>query len=121
MSKTSETIETLNLLQRTVDYLYRLPVVPMTYALCKEIEAHLADPSIAAAKREAIHLERMQSTRVAQCFDPGGQVMLDVVVTADEVTCRIPEISLPPSQSDSFMAQLHEGVTIRLNHLRLEF
>lgn len=46
--------ETQDLLQKTVDYLNPQPVVPMMRAVCREIEAHLADPSIAAAKRTAI-------------------------------------------------------------------
>ena len=40
------TLETLGLLQRTLVYLKRLSVVPVTRVLIKEIEAHLADPCV---------------------------------------------------------------------------
>lgn len=61
------------------------------------------------AKREA-------STRVAQCSDAVDQVRLDIVVTANDVTCRIPKISLAPGQKDTLMARLRDGVTLELKN-----
>jgi hypothetical protein len=101
-------IETLNLLQKTVDYLNRLPVVPMTRALCKEIEAHLADPSIEAAKRAAMQAERMATTRVAQRYSPAGKLMAEVIVTADNVTYKFPEI-----QEMRSLENLRTGETLK--------
>jgi hypothetical protein len=43
----------LELLKRTAEYLARLPVVPSTRALLREIQAHLNDPDAAAVEQEA--------------------------------------------------------------------
>lgn len=85
-------IDTLKLLQETVDYLERLPIVPMTRSLCKKIEAHLADPSVVSAKRAALEAEQLAKTRVAQRYGPVGDLMAEVIVTAESVTYRFPEI-----------------------------
>lgn len=92
VSPESVTLDTLQLLQDTVDYLKRLPLVPVTYALCKKIEAHLADPSVVTIKRRALEKELLEVTRIARRYGPTGAVMAEVIVTADTVTYRFPEI-----------------------------
>ncbi|MFZ3139152.1 hypothetical protein [Polaromonas sp.] len=72
------------------------------------------DPSVAAAKLAAMDAKREASTRVAQCSD--AVVRLDIVVTANDVTCRIPKISLAPGQKDTLMARLRDGVTLELKN-----
>ncbi|ABM39704.1 hypothetical protein [Polaromonas naphthalenivorans] len=74
------------------------------------------DPSVAAAKLAAMDAKREASTRVAQCSDAVDQVRLDIVVTANDVTCRIPKISLAPGQKDTLMARLRDGVTLELKN-----
>jgi len=117
VNQESVTIDTLNLLQKTLDYLNRLPVVPMTRTLCREIEAHLADPSVAAAKREAADAERRATTRVGQSFSPAWQVTMEVTVTADTVTCRLPKVWRPPGTEDALLKALRsdKGVTLDLH------
>lgn len=92
VSSESVTLDTLQLLQETVDYLNRLPVVPVTHALCKKIEAHLADPTVVTVRRRALENECMEKTRVAARYNPAGILMAEVIVTAEDVTYRFPEI-----------------------------
>lgn len=110
----SVTLETLGLLQRTVDYLKRLPVVPVTRNLIKEIEAHLADPGVAAARREAEAAELSSSRRFAQSFSPAGQVRFEALVEGSTVTIKVPPMSLLPGRLDRRLEQLTEGVTMEL-------
>jgi hypothetical protein len=110
----SLTLETLELLQRTTDYLKRLPVVPVTRALIREIDAHLADPKVAAARREAEAAELLSSTRMAQSFDPVGQIAYNVMVVGGKVTLKVPPMKLPPGYKDTRMEQLAVGVTMTL-------
>jgi hypothetical protein len=114
----SVTIETLNLLQKTVDYLNRLPAVPTTRALCREIEAHLADPSVAGARREAVDAERLASTRVVQVWTPAGEHMVLVTVTANTVTCHFPKGKIRPGGDDLMLKALREGVTFDLQTIQ---
>lgn len=92
VSQHSVTLDTLALLQETLDYLNRLPVVPVTHALCRKIAAHLEEPTVASAKRLALENERLANTRVAQMYSPAGTLLAEVIVTADAVTYRFPEI-----------------------------
>lgn len=85
-------LESLQLLQKTVDYLNRLPVVPMTRALCREIEAHLVDPRSAAVKRAAMDVERRATTRIAQRYSPAGELTAEIVVTPESVSYKFPLI-----------------------------
>lgn len=92
VSPESVALESLQLLQDTLEYLRRLPMVPLTHAHCQRIEAHLSDPVVVTAKRRAIEIETFSKTRVAQHFGPAGNLLAEVVVTADDVTYRFPEI-----------------------------
>ena len=92
LSPESVTLDTLQLLRETVDYLKRLPVVPVTHVLCKKIEAHLADPTVATVARKAEETERLARTRVARRYGPAGNLMVEVAVSAEDVTYRIPGI-----------------------------
>lgn len=115
VTQESVTIETLELLQKTLDYLKRLPVVPMTRALCREIEAHLADPNTMAAKHMAVDSEKLANTRVARQFTPVGQLRLECVVTPDEVNFRVYKIiSSRKENEDRLLDSLRKGVTMRL-------
>ncbi len=119
MSQETETLETLNLLQKTLDYLQRLPVVPVTRALCNEIEAHLVDPGVAAARRAATVAEQLAVTRGARVFDPAGRLRMEVTVTAQEVTFRIPEVARYPGEKIRLAEhyQFNDGLTMELKSL----
>ncbi len=121
VSQESITTETLKLLETTVAYLRRLPVVPMTYSLCKAIDAHLADPSVLAAKREALDAERLASTRVAQILSPAGALAMEVTVEQNTVTCRLPEVWMPDGVEDKLLKALRcKGVTLDLKAMESE-
>lgn len=111
----SVTIETLNLLRKTVDYLNRLPVVPTTRSLCREIEAHLADSNVIAAHREAMEADRLATRRVARSFTPAGQVRIEVEVCGTEVTVTTPEVWFRPGVQDKLLDYLRKGVTLKLD------
>ncbi len=108
------TLETLSLLTKTVDYLKRLPAVPVTRDLIKEIEHHLADPSVLAARREAEAADLLSSKRVAQSFGASGQLRFEAVVEGSTVTIKVPPNTLPPGQIDRRMEQLADGVAMDL-------
>lgn len=107
VSTKSVTLDTLQLLQETVDYLKRLPVVPVTHALCRKIEAHLADPTVATLRRQALEEEYLEKTRVAQRYGPTGKLLAEVIVTAESVTYRFPEIEAMKS-----LVNLRTGETL---------
>ena len=109
----SATLVTLDLLQKTTDYLKRLPVVPATRHLIREIDAHLAEPSVAAARREAEAAELLASKRVAQLFSPTGQVLFSAIVEGGKVTIKVPPIILRGRQ-DRRMERLADGITMDL-------
>lgn len=110
----SLTLETLDLLQQTTDYLKRLPVVPLTRELIRKIDAHLADPNVAAARREAEAAEILVSKRVGQSFSPVGQVLFKAVVEDGKVTIQVPPITILHDYPDKRMERLTDGVTLAL-------
>lgn len=97
-----------------MDYLRRLPVVPVTRELIREIDAHLADPTVAAARREAQAAEILASKRVAQSFSPAGQVLFKAVVADGMVTIQVPRIPILRDYPDKRMERLADGVTMNL-------
>jgi hypothetical protein len=119
MSQEAVTLETLDLLQKTLDYLQRLPVVPLTRALCNEIEAHLADPGVAAARRAATVTEQLAATRGARVFDPACRLRMEVTVTATHVSFRIPKVRRYPGEkirrTENY--QFNDGLTMALKSL----
>ena len=111
------TLASLDLLKRTVDYLRRLPLVPATRHLIGEIDAHLGDPNVAAARREAEGVESLTASRVAQWLSPGGSVRLEVVVNRDEVTVKIPPNAHDSHAHDRRMRLLSNGIILELRPL----
>ena len=112
------TLATLDLLQKTTDYLKRLPIVPVTRELIREIDAHLADPRIVAARIEAEQVKLLESKRVSRWLTPGGQVRFDVLVEGAKFTIRVPVLRLAPGKEDTRMAEMGEGLTMLLEPLR---
>lgn len=112
------TLETLDLLQKTAAYLKRLPVVPLTQELIRKIDAHLTDPSVAAARREAEAAELLASKRVAQWVSPAGQVLYKAVVEGGQVTFQVPRINILPDYPDRRMERLEEGITMNFESSR---
>ncbi|MES2027396.1 MAG: hypothetical protein V4448_17760 [Pseudomonadota bacterium] len=112
----SVTIETLDLLQKTVDYLKRLPKVPITHDLIREIDSHLANPGVSAARREAETQELLASMRVAQQFSPAGLVLFEVVVEASQVTVKVPALpsGVVERMGDRRVDRLRDGITMVL-------
>lgn len=94
-------LDTLRLLQETVDYLERLPVVPMTYQLCKKIEDHLADPNVMTVKRHVLEVEETDLIKrrnsKAGSYSPAGLLLYEAEVDTESVTVRISE-HLPCSE-----------------------
>jgi hypothetical protein len=111
------TLESLKLLKKTVDYLKRLPLAPATRHLIAEIDAHLGDPNVAAAHREAHNVESLAVSRVAQWRSPGGSVRLEVVVNRDEVTVKVPPNAHDSHAHDRRMRLLSNGIILELRPL----
>lgn len=114
----SATIETLKLLQETVDYLNRLPVVPVTHALINKIQAHIDDPHVVAARREAREMEVLVSRRYGSRYAPSGAPAYLAVVDGNKVTFHVPAYS-PKLEDGSVpedhrMQELAKGVTLGL-------
>lgn len=106
------TLVSLDLLRQTADYLRRLPLVPVTRDFIRQIDAHLSDPEVAAAKREAETAELLASRRTGGRYTPAGQPAILVVVEGTKATITVPVINLGPGIADTRMVQLAEGVTI---------
>ena len=106
------TLVSLDLLRKTVDYLKRLPVVPTTRELIREIDAHLSDPGVAAAKREAAAAEVLASRRTGGQYTPSGQPSYLVVVEGSEVTFTCPKFDFPTGYKDNRMEHLEKGVVL---------
>ena len=68
-------------LRDAVDYLSRLPVVPVTRAKMRELQDVL-DESTPPPERE----------REAMCYTPSGVPAVSVIVLGDRVWVRIPEL-----------------------------
>lgn len=90
-SQSAATLETLKLLERTAQYLARLPPVPTTTQLIREIAAHLQDPSIKAAQREAEQVTLLQATFVGGTFSVVGAPVFLAAAQADRLTFQIHE------------------------------
>jgi hypothetical protein len=117
-SNSSVTLASLELLKRTAEYLARLPVVPSTRALLREIQAHLNDPDAAAVEQEAQAARVLASKRTAQLLSPAGRVRFEVVVDAETVFFRAPRnpiLSEIDTETVAQLSQLESGVTLRLH------
>jgi hypothetical protein len=108
------TLETLQLLQKTVDYLKRLPVVPMTHHLITEIEQHIHDPKVLATMREAAFKEIQDSRRVSYKFTPAGAIAYEIVVEGDKATITVPKLPNPPDGVDRRFELFENGLTLQL-------
>ena len=108
------TLVTLNLLQQAVDYLRRLPVVPSTHALIRQIDAHLTDPNVSAARREAEAAELMASRRTGVRLTPAGSPAYEVVVEGAKATITVHKLNVAPG-SDLRIDALANGVTIDIH------
>lgn len=68
--------ESLDLLARVKDYLWRLPPVPVTRDLCREIEQHIESPAAAAQASAARRHLRASEARHGGCYSPLGVPLL---------------------------------------------
>jgi hypothetical protein len=111
----SVVIDSLALLQDTVQYLRRLPPVPMTKELCERLEAHLKDPEVVSRKRLAVEAEQLAGLRVARQFGPGGQLMAEVEVTPRGLTYRLPGIRTVFANGDAAISHVMTGVSLKFD------
>lgn len=118
MQKASQeaiTVETLRLLQETVDYLLRLPAVPVTRELCRKLQAHIDAPDTRAAKREADSALLRQNSRYGQKFSPAGLLLVQAEVEPAVATIKIPVLSQPGPRQAHMIRRLAEGLPIELH------
>lgn len=106
-------LDTLALLQETVEYLRRLPPVPVTTELCVRIEEHLRDPEVRLTKWLAEEAALLVSERVARRFAPSGQLVAEVVVRAKDVTYRIPPLLEFASRGPRSLLLFKNGDTLK--------
>lgn len=119
VSPEAVTLDTLRLLRETLEHLRRLPVVPMTHALCRKIEAHLAAPKVATAQRLAEQAEAEASFargwRIARSYGPAGNVLAEVIASPYEVSYRIPELSARAARDPKVLTMLQRGETLKFD------
>ena len=91
------TLTTLQLLEEVQSYLERLAPVPTTHALISKINAHLRDPGVAAAQRDAQEQCLINSRRFGAVFADNGLATLEVLVEGQtaRVTTRRPTGKAP--------------------------
>lgn len=111
LTQEAVTLVSLDLLQQTADYLRRLPVIPATHALLRKVDAHLADPNVSAARREAESAELLASRRTGVRFTPAGSPAYEVVVEGAQATITVHDLNVAPDR-DRRIDQLANGVTI---------
>ena len=116
----SVTLETLQLLQQTVDYLNRLPPVPVTRQLVRELQAHLDAPHVRAVQREAEATERAALRLQGATYAVSGLPMFDVVVEQS-----VAYVLAPPwaqtIHADPRLDRLHRGVRVDLKQAPVGF
>jgi hypothetical protein len=78
--------ETVDLLERVQDYLVRLPPVPVTVDLCREIAQHLESPKAAALARAARKSVLANEARHGTCYSPAGIPLLLIDIEAGSLT-----------------------------------
>lgn len=105
-------LETLQLLQKTVDYLSRLSLVPVTRQLVNELQAHLDAPHVRAVQREAAALELEKSVRYGKIYSPSGLCTFQAVVDRGVVYVKAPPFST--EFEDHRLTLLHRGVEISI-------
>ncbi len=88
MSHHAVTLETLQLLQEAVDYLNRLPPVPVTRELTRKLQAHIDAPHVQGAQREASFAEHEASIRHGRAYSPLGLILFEVVTDGKFVYYR---------------------------------
>lgn len=83
--------ETIELLERVKDYLWRLPPVPITRDLCREVEQYLQSPAAAAKASAAKRSVRAREARHASCHSPLGVplLLLDIEGESVQITTQI--------------------------------
>ena len=108
----SVTLETLQLLQKTVDYLNRLSPVPVTRQLVNELQAHLDAPHVRAVQREAAALELEKSVRHGNIYSPSGLCSFQAVVDRGVVYVKAPPF--PAEFEDHRLNSLHRGIQISI-------
>lgn len=119
-------LATENLLREALDYLQRLPPVPVTRDMAQRIATHLADPSLALARERAkVAQDCAERDRCAQegvlAFLPSGAPYLHASLVGRTLTLSHP--TFDTSETDRalirhahgrLLGQLATGVTIKL-------
>ena len=113
--------ETLALLQEVVEYLQRLPKVPVGEDLRKKLEAHLEAPDLSV-------LLKQQDTLRASAVTPSGFVLLEARLTGNELVVGTPPFDdraamlMPKHQVDrAILQRLETGVRFQLRNCGYEF
>jgi hypothetical protein len=103
---------TLTMLSETLDYLRRLPPVPVTMEFCKRIQAHLDEPTHSIVARE-------RDTWVAGLYTAAGLPILDAKLRGHELSLSLPPVPKGANtvdQSARAIEYLRRGVTLSLKN-----
>lgn len=107
---------TLDMLSETLEYLRRLPPVPVTLDFCKRIQAHLDQPTNALVARE-------RDTWVGDMFSPAGLPPLDVKLRGNVLSLQFPagpKGADLASQEAGVVKAIRAGLTMHLQNLGFE-
>ena len=117
--------DSLNLLAEVSGYLKRMPAVPATVQLVRDIDKYLEDPKTIVAKRLALACEQemdlRQQFRTAATFTPAGVPVLKVQVVGDTVSLKLGDGYNNPSEAPQrqrlvslAVRQLSQGIALDL-------
>lgn len=114
------TEQALDLLRRAAGYLERLPAVPATRELAKEISAFVDSPTARASVRATRARANAASAKYAHVAAPTGLTLFQAVVEGDALYVKAPPIG---GYLDDLgrMRKLHEGVRFELGAQPTDF
>lgn len=81
---------TLDLLQEVLDYLYRLPPVPVTRELCRKVQRHLEEPT---QRLVQMHLAEENRTLTQTVYAPVGFPVIKAKLVGRRLTLSGPKLT----------------------------
>lgn len=104
--------ETLAVLQEAVEYMRRLPPVPVTIEMCRKLQRHLDDPTNRLVSQQ-------KDIWKGSAFEAVGTVYLTARLEGDHLTVQLPPPARQLTQGDIerlALERLRDGVQIRMEN-----
>ncbi|MBC7990775.1 MAG: hypothetical protein H7Y19_14500 [Luteimonas sp.] len=107
-------IETSRLLAEVLDYMLRLPAVPLTVELARKVRAHLDDPGHWLAVEQAKHEARRAALRHGANYTPAGVPVVEVEIDRDIARLWTPPEAAWKGREIPLLHRLRQVETVQL-------